>query len=91
MKSLFAKTDNSVFLIFKNHVFYYVMFLLCFIVLVSCIFSTAVWLRVHNEKTWFLKIVKNWVLFLQMNSSYNVNEIKGHLSDLKRDIFITVS
>ncbi len=35
MKSLFAKTDNSVFLIFKNHVFY------CyhvFIVLVSCIF-----------------------------------------------------
>ncbi len=40
MKNLFAKTDNSVFLISKNHVFYYViMFLLCFIVLVSCIFS----------------------------------------------------
>ncbi len=24
----------------------------------------------HNEKTWFLKIVKNGVMFLQMNSSY---------------------
>ncbi len=44
MKSLFSKADNSVFLIFKNHVFYYViMFLLCFIVLVSrffCLFFT---------------------------------------------------
>ncbi len=30
MKTLFAKTDNSIFKIFKNHVFYYViMFLLC--------------------------------------------------------------
>ncbi len=39
MKSLFAKTDNC-FLIFKNHVFYdVIMFLLHFIVLVSCIFS----------------------------------------------------
>ncbi len=38
MKSLFEKTDNSFFLIFKNLVFYYViMILLCFIVLVSCI------------------------------------------------------
>ncbi len=34
MKSLFAKTDNPVFLffMFKNHVFYYVIILLlCFI------------------------------------------------------------
>ncbi len=29
MKSLFAKTDNSVFKMFKNHVFYVIMFLLC--------------------------------------------------------------
>ncbi len=30
MKSVFAKTDNSILNIFKNHVFYYViMFLLC--------------------------------------------------------------
>ncbi len=36
MKSLFAKTDFPFFLIFKNHVLYYVIMFLCFIVLVSC-------------------------------------------------------
>ncbi len=64
MKSLFAETDNSIFLIFK------IMFLLCFIVLVSCIcfvflpnqitrlqFDEII--GMHNEKNMSLKIVKN--------------------------------
>ncbi len=60
--------------------FYVIMFLLCFVLVVFFSYflpnqnnPTAVWLRLigmHNEKTWLLKIVKNGVLFLQMNSSY---------------------
>ncbi len=53
VKSLFAKTDN----IFKNHVFYYViMFLLCFIVLVSCFLLLL-----------FFKLVKKNSIFFEIN------------------------
>ncbi len=60
MKSLFAKTDN--FYVFKNHVFVLVIFL------PNQNNPTAVWLTLigmHIEKTWFLKIVKNRVMFFK--------------------------
>ncbi len=78
MKSLFAKQIKLFFLIFKNQVF-----LLCFVVLVSHIFSyflpnqnnpTEDWLRLigmHNEKNMIFDFFsKLSYLFLQMNSSY---------------------
>ncbi len=62
-------------------------FFIMFFIMLSCFWVLSCWLAVFF--VFFLLNKKNQ--FLQINSSYNVNEIKGHLSDLKRDIFITVS
>ncbi len=55
-----------------------------FFIMLSCFSVLSCWLAVFLCS--FNLIKKLSYAFLQINSSYNVNEIKDHLSDLKRDI-----
>ncbi len=67
----FFSTFSKIVLLFYYY-YHVIMFLLLLILSVSCIFillnqnnPTAVWLRLtemHNEKTWFLKIINNGVI-----------------------------
>ncbi len=68
---VYLQKDNSVLFFSKCFFYYIIMFLLCYLAVFFVIVSpnqnnpNVVWLTLigmHNEKTWFLKMVKNWVI-----------------------------